>query len=162
VRAVLTSDAFFSPKAFRSRTKSPVELVATSIRSLDMETDGTGLARIMQRMGQRLFDPPSVEGWPGGPLWINSSTLLERVNFANRITTDRLHFNPGDLLRQAGFANEQAADFYVGLLLDGAMPAEERAVLRDYAHSALKVTEREAGLRAVVYLVLSSPDYQLA
>ena len=162
VRAILTSEAFFSSKAFRSRTKSPVELVATSIRSLDMETDGAGLAQLMTRMGQTLFDPPSVQGWPGGPLWINSATLLERVNFANRIASDRRRFNPGDQLQKAGLGNKQAADFYVGMLLDGAMPAEERAVLQDYAQSVLKVTERDAGLRSVVYLVLSSPDYQLA
>ena len=35
--------------------------------------------------GQDLFAPPSVKGWEGGKSWINSSTILERLNWATDI-----------------------------------------------------------------------------
>src|SRR5208282_379690 len=36
-------------------------------------------------MGQNLFAPPNVKGWPGGEVWINSSTLLARKQFLDRM-----------------------------------------------------------------------------
>src|SRR5262249_15785520 len=36
----------------------------------------------IEAMGQSLFAPPNVKGWPGGPSWLNTSTVLERDNFA--------------------------------------------------------------------------------
>jgi hypothetical protein len=39
----------------------------------------------LARMGQQLFAPPNVKGWRGGPSWLNTSTLLERDNFAGAL-----------------------------------------------------------------------------
>src|SRR5262245_51449050 len=39
-------------------------------------------------MGQQLLDPPSVEGWHTGQEWINTATLMARVNFAARQFAD--------------------------------------------------------------------------
>ena len=36
-------------------------------------------------MGQQLFSPPNVKGWPGGQAWLNTSTVLARVNFAQAL-----------------------------------------------------------------------------
>jgi hypothetical protein len=36
-------------------------------------------------MGQTLFAPPNVKGWPGGRSWLNTSTLLARNNFAEQV-----------------------------------------------------------------------------
>jgi Protein of unknown function (DUF1800) len=41
-----------------------------------------GAATACTKQGQELFAPPSVKGWDGGSSWINSSTLLERLNWA--------------------------------------------------------------------------------
>ena len=43
----------------------------------------------MRSMGQDLLDPPSVKGWDGGPAWINTATLLARINFANALSQSR-------------------------------------------------------------------------
>ena len=37
-------------------------------------------------MGQRLFYPPSVAGWPGGMAWLGGQSVLARANFAAWIT----------------------------------------------------------------------------
>jgi uncharacterized protein (DUF1800 family) len=34
-----------------------------------------------QNMGQTLFDPPDVGGWPNNDGWISSNTVIARVNF---------------------------------------------------------------------------------
>ena len=49
----------------------------------------------MDRMGQRLFDPPSVAGWAGGRSWINTSTLFVRQNLAAYLLTGRVPFGRG-------------------------------------------------------------------
>jgi uncharacterized protein (DUF1800 family) len=40
------------------------------------------LAEWIARMGQDLFYPPNVFGWPGGRNWLNSRALVARINFA--------------------------------------------------------------------------------
>src|SRR5262249_51527734 len=44
-------------------------------------------------MGQHLFAPPNVKGWPGGRSWLNTSTMLERDNFAGALATGTLWTN---------------------------------------------------------------------
>ena len=163
MRALLTSDAFYSEKAYRSRPKSPAELVAGTLHTLSVDTNAAGLPTILTRMGQTILDPPNVAGWPGGPTWINSSTLLERVNFANRIVTDRQGLKLQEALIKAGArSSKEVVDYLVGLLLDGVMTPPERAQLDDYASAVLKVAETDAAQRSVLYLILSSPAYQMA
>src|SRR6266508_6101613 len=65
VRAVLTSLAFYSEKAYRAKVKSPVEFVAGVARTVQAETDAFGFNMSAGRMGQVLFYPPNVAGWPG-------------------------------------------------------------------------------------------------
>jgi hypothetical protein len=43
------------------------------------------LAFLLRSLGEDLFSPPNVKGWPGGDAWINSSTLLARKQFAERV-----------------------------------------------------------------------------
>ncbi len=163
MKELLTSEAFYSEKSYRSQTKSPVELLVGTMRTLGVETDAIGLPQLLSRMGQSLFDPPNVAGWPGGAAWINSSTLLERVNFANRIAADRRIFKPLEALGGSGVrAPREITDYYVRLLLDGVVPAEENAIIYDYADSVVRTSDTDAALRSVAYLLLASPAYQLA
>ncbi|MCH8901790.1 MAG: DUF1800 domain-containing protein [Chloroflexi bacterium] len=173
VRAILTSEEFYSPRAARAKLKSPVELVASTLRTLSLETDGAQFLKSMDSMGQVLFEPPNVAGWPGGAAWINSSTLLERVNFANLIATARrqkLTFEPASLAGAQGMTStEEQVGFFVDLLLGGEIPADERAILVAYMNaldSGLLPRDSSASLneklRSLVYLLLASPDYQVA
>ncbi|MBM2831358.1 MAG: hypothetical protein HW414_410 [Dehalococcoidia bacterium] len=161
MRELLTSEVFLTVDERRVRPKSPAELVVGMVRSLGIETDASGLPVLMTRMGQTLFDPPNVAGWPGSA-WINSSTLLERINFANRVATDRKSFNPqADLAKVGGTSPREIVDYFIDLLLDRNTTPSERQVLYDRARDFLNTGNADAAARAVVYLVLSSPDYQL-
>src|SRR5262249_40145507 len=70
VGPILTSTAFSSATASRALVKSPADLVAGTARALGQDTDAKGLPQMMAQMGQELFNPPNVAGWPGGPAWL--------------------------------------------------------------------------------------------
>lgn len=86
LRAMFLSRAFYSPRATGSHIKSPVELIATMASQLDIEF--SPLVRnytlhSARRMGQDMFFPPNVKGWPGGRTWISAGTLMTRYNLSN-------------------------------------------------------------------------------
>ncbi len=82
LRITLLSEAFWSEQNHGSLVKSPVDLVVGTIRSLKLEKAPAGQAlRTLSRLGQQLFDPPNVAGWPGGHQWIDATTLLGRRLF---------------------------------------------------------------------------------
>lgn len=83
---LLTSDAFYDSRNRATLTKSPVELIAGTLRLFDVETgDLMPFVFLARQLGQDLFAPPNVKGWPGGEAWINSTTLLARKQFLNRL-----------------------------------------------------------------------------
>jgi uncharacterized protein (DUF1800 family) len=104
VRTILASRIFYSVQAFRQRVKGPVEYMLGAVQAVYRrygEADA-GYRSLPQRllvgwldaMGQSLFAPPNVKGWPGGPSWLNTSTVLERDNFAEALTMGTLWINP--------------------------------------------------------------------
>jgi uncharacterized protein (DUF1800 family) len=100
VRAILTSRHFYSDHAFRQRVKGPVEYVLGAAHSVYRQygEDDANYLSLPQRvlvswlgaMGQRLFEPPNVKGWPGGTSWLNTSTMLARDNFAGAVAMGTL------------------------------------------------------------------------
>ena len=87
LRAILLSDAFWANRNRANLIKSPVELLVGSVRELNIQQlDPRLLAIASRQLGQDLFAPPNVKGWPGGDTWINSTTLLLRKQFLDRLT----------------------------------------------------------------------------
>ena len=87
LEALFTSDFFKNDEDIRFiRVKSPAELVASTLRLTQEFTrprrEILDRAMQMQYMGQQLNNPPSVEGWHQGMEWIDTGTLVERLNFA--------------------------------------------------------------------------------
>jgi uncharacterized protein (DUF1800 family) len=86
LRALLLSEDFWAEKNRAVLVKSPVELVVGSLRQFQFEVeDPAPFAVIMRQLGQDLFGPPNVKGWPGGDAWLNTTTLLARKGFLNRL-----------------------------------------------------------------------------
>ena len=83
LRVMFNSD-FFKNARF-SRIKSPAEVVIGTMRLVgDYTSPKLGLhplANNIRYMGQDLLNPPTVEGWHTGSEWIDSGTLVERINF---------------------------------------------------------------------------------
>jgi uncharacterized protein (DUF1800 family) len=86
LRALLTSDAFYAAPNRAALIKSPVDLIVGTLRQFRFETgDVTPLVLASRQLGQDLFAPPNVKGWPGGEAWINSATLLQRKQLLERL-----------------------------------------------------------------------------
>jgi len=77
---VFTSNWFYDAGHIGTRIKSPVELITGIRRMLPMKIENEEVQLLLQRvLGQLLFYPPNVAGWPGGTNWIDSSTLMFRL-----------------------------------------------------------------------------------
>jgi uncharacterized protein (DUF1800 family) len=86
LRAILLSDAFWAPENRATLIKSPVELVAGTLHTLDIHPLNLRPAVAASALlGQNLMSPPNVKGWPGGESWITSATLLGRKQFLDRL-----------------------------------------------------------------------------
>ena len=111
VKTILSSKLFFSDHAFRKRIKSPVEYAlggSLAIYRRFEEKDShsrplphQALVKWIGSMGQILFAPPNVKGWPGGRTWLNTATLLDRDNFAAVLASGELWVPPAET---TGFA----------------------------------------------------------
>lgn len=96
LRALFNSDAFWDPAQRGVLIKSPVDLVVGLAREFDFTLeDGRLAARATRSMGQDLFDPPNVRGWPGGADWITSDSLLQRRSVLERLLRGEQGRRPG-------------------------------------------------------------------
>ena len=86
LRVLFTSDFFRSQDTWYEKVKSPADLMAGVLRLTGEyrmpERDFVGESQRMTFMGQQLANPPSVEGWHQGTEWVDTGTLVERINFA--------------------------------------------------------------------------------
>lgn len=84
LQTLLRSEAFWNPAQRGTLVKSPVELTVGTVRVLGIQPPPLTLLRTQTQLGQTLFDPPNVRGWPGGSRWIDSRTLPLRQDFVRR------------------------------------------------------------------------------
>ena len=93
LRVLFNSDFFCSEDSWFAKVKSPAELVAGVLRLTGefQEPRREILDRNSQMgyMGQQLLNPPNVEGWHQGLEWVDSGTLVERLNFATQQLGDK-------------------------------------------------------------------------
>ena len=92
LRALFTSGFFKSEAAHYAKVKSPADVVIGTMRMVQDHTEPKpGLFQVAMEpkyMGLDLLNPPTVEGWHTGPEWINSGSLIDRINFASHMLGD--------------------------------------------------------------------------
>jgi len=98
MRDIFSSEWFYDAKNIGSKIKSPVELLVGIQRVLPMKLENPEVQLLLQRLlGQLLFYPPNVAGWPGGKNWIDSSSLMLRLRLPQLLySTDELAMKPKD------------------------------------------------------------------
>src|SRR5262249_56647790 len=82
VETVLRSQSFFADDNLGNRVLTPVEHVLGAARALELFDPPSStlvLAEWCGRLGQDLFYPPNVGGWPGGRPWLTTRSLLGRA-----------------------------------------------------------------------------------
>ncbi len=86
METIFTADWFYDQANVGAHIKSPVELLAGMRRTLGVQFDQPQPQVFVQRtLGQTLFYPPNVAGWPGGKNWIDSSSLLFRMKLPDYV-----------------------------------------------------------------------------
>lgn len=77
---IFTSKWFYNEENIGAKIKSPIELMAGIMRTLPMQLEKPENLIVYQKLlGQMLLYPPNVAGWPSGNSWIDSSTLMLRL-----------------------------------------------------------------------------------
>jgi uncharacterized protein (DUF1800 family) len=166
VETMLRSRLFFSPQNLRTRVLGPAEYVVGVVQTLGLSKPPPStllLAEWSARMGQELFYPPNVGGWPEGRSWLGSKAVVARANFASALIEGRM-WNPPikpDLSRSVPEHRqaddlEGAAAALAELLWGVASPG----VVADAAALASGKPHDEQ-LATLAYALLASPEAQL-
>jgi uncharacterized protein (DUF1800 family) len=178
VRSILTSPEFFSPKYYRNKVKSPLDLVASTIRATGASTDGAApLIQAVARMGAPLYlcQPPT--GYDENSAeWLSSATMLERMNFAVALVGGRINGTRADVSRftPSGATNDPNRiidQFLAALVHSEVSPGTRENLTRVLSETRAKVTpakfddsapqknnEMASGL---VALILGSREFQV-
>lgn len=181
MRFIFESDWFYDKAHKGAKIKSPVDLVAGILRSLNVQfKNNRALIFVERALGQILFDPPNVAGWNGGRAWIDNSTLMLRLNLPGYLLhSGSVNFKAKDSLESkvrgaafkklmatvdlqvyqnqfGGLSNQEIFEQLAQLLLQ--CPSSiDRSFAEEYA--------RKAGLddyvKACLICLMSLPEYQM-
>ncbi len=92
MKTMLESKEFFSQGAYRTKLKSPLEVVASAVRSVNGEVDyAFPLANQVAQLGQPLYRKQEPTGYANSSKeWLNSGGLLGRMNFAQQLADNKI------------------------------------------------------------------------
>jgi uncharacterized protein (DUF1800 family) len=170
VATVLRSRAFWDPANLRSRVLGPVEMVVGSLRALELFDPPPSTLMVgewIAKLGQDLFYPPNVGGWPGGRAWLSSRGLIGRANYAAAVVGGRgigrpEAFDALGLARGRGIPTrrEPVLRFFVDLVLGG--EPEPGWLDRIAGSLGTKSAWGPEAARHAVAIILASPEGQVA
>jgi uncharacterized protein (DUF1800 family) len=168
VSAILRSNVFFSERAYRALVKSPVEFVVGTYKALGLPQIGASALPALRGMGQVLFYPPNVAGWPGGENWLTSQMMIARQNFLAGLL-DAQVFDDSSWLGQVPMNAAQATHELIGSLLQDDASPVSYGQLKSYLQGAgtsalamLNVENFQQRIAGAAYLTMAMPAFQLA
>jgi len=172
LRTMIYSPEFWSKDAYRSKVKTPFELVASTSRALNAESTITlPLSQWVGRMGEPLYlcQPPT--GYSDkAETWVNTGALLNRLNFALAFAGDKMGGATVDLNPMLG--EEASKDPSAALarsiqtFLDGQITPSTQATLEarlkdpQILQARLDDPVKQVNEGLVVGLVLGTPEFQ--
>ena len=174
--AMFRSEAFFSSRARAALIKSPVDFGVGFIRATGLPVSVDTLDSLLVSLGQRPTQPPTVDGWPEGELWLSSQGMVDRTNLVNLCirSEEGLSVDVRDLLPEGTSTAEQVVDALAAFMRI-AMTAEDRSDYTDYLNTVRtedgavlpspfdieddgQIGERVRGL---IYVMCQHPTYHL-
>jgi uncharacterized protein (DUF1800 family) len=188
MNVVFRSAEFYAPAVIRAQIKSPVQWLVQACHQLEgpLPTEAMALP-MLASLGQELFQPPNVKGWPGGITWITTNSLFDRYNFAAALVEgQRVHLqglegrmhgvlnalqqpdgpleiepaHVGALFTQVELSTgAQFLDALQARFLNGKLVPQRLAPLQAFLKDRLPIAEED--IRKCVRLVMSTPEYQL-
>jgi uncharacterized protein (DUF1800 family) len=187
LRALFSSEEFYSDAVMRTQVKSPVQWLVGTVRLLQRDLPPPLVAtQMIKTLGQDLLLPPNVKGWDGGLSWITTNTLLARYNqaailimgqgnlgangdrpglqrIAERANEMARNLRPADV---AKIINEEDRGDHQAVIarlekrfIQGQLSEKHRQVLRDYLGGRTDLNDQD--IRHAVRLLMSTPEYQV-
>src|SRR5712691_11790729 len=138
LKAIFFSPEFNSADAYRAKVKRPFELAISAVRTLGADTNGgPQMHQWIARMGQPLYGFQTPNGYSDvAENWVNTGALLERMNFALALASNRIPGTRVDLSRfvsdMAGSKSidkEKLLNRFITLIVGGEISAQTRATL---------------------------------
>ena len=176
IRAVMTtmiySPEFWSRSAFRAKVKTPFELVASTVRAVGVDIDQPmQMAQWVSRIGEPLYQCPTPNGYSDkGASWISTGALLNRLNFAIALTTNKIRGAQVDIDPLVGadvHGNSRLTlDRVETVFLAGQLSDPTRATLEKEAAdpqivgAKLDDPVKQINVGLITGLVLGSPEFQ--
>ena len=146
VWTIVTSSEFYSRAAYRTKVKSPFEVVVSALRAVNAAPDTTPrTAQVVARMGEPLFGHQAPNGYPEtGETWMNTGAILNRINFGLAVAAQRFPGATFDRWPGAGALVDAPratqVDSVVASILGGAASPDTRAVLMSGEHPLLALS----------------------
>jgi len=176
LRAVMTtmiySPEFWSRAAYRAKVKTPFELVASTVRALGADVDqALPLVQWTARIGEPLYQCLTPNGYSDqAGAWISTGALLNRLNFAIALASDRIRGTQADVAplvsSEAAINAKSALDSIIADFLGDEISGATRATL-DRETSDPRVLQarlddpvKQVDLGLLTGLVLGSPEFQ--
>jgi len=131
MRLLLLSDDFWNNKA--NLIKSPVELIVSLVKNLKLEISEKNYKFILntaKNLGQDLFNPPNVKGWEGGESWIDSSSIINRGEFIQKVIRKKWKSIKSNNLNINNYKEFQAYFYPISLNTEEVFTANKKSYIR--------------------------------
>ena len=179
LRTIFMSDFFQSEEARYSKIKSPAEVVAGVARMAGAfgapHWNIVNLALDANFMGQEILNPPTVEGWHTGTEWVDTGTLMERVNSAALLAGDPVQPGVQSIIRRL---RDEQYTYQPEELVDACLELAGALMVSDSTRRQLNAFASEQGdlrldpqiatpcaelrVAELLQLIVSTKEYQLA
>ncbi|MBA3351412.1 MAG: DUF1800 domain-containing protein [Blastocatellia bacterium] len=131
LRAVFSDKEFFAPENYRAKVKTPFELAVSSIRAIGADTNGgPAMLAMLTKLGEVPYGYQAPTGYPDtAEDWVNTGALLERLNFAVAVASNRIPGTKVDLKSFESKDRSKILNSAIAQILDGDVSAATRATL---------------------------------
>src|SRR5271165_2628056 len=177
IRAVLETmfraPEFWAPEAYRARVKTPFEFVVSSLRATQADViDLQPLLGMLNKMGMPLYGMQPPTGYSTkADVWVNSAALLDRMNFALALATNRLpgtSFNLAQLLNGAPGTDTDPYQVQLKLeqtLIAGDISKQTHQTIEEHiagpeAMAQFEGPSHPTNVNVIAGLLLGSPEFQ--
>lgn len=131
LRALFSDPEFFAPENYRAKIKTPFELAISAIRAIGADTNSSpALLALINKMGEIPYGYQAPTGYGDtAEDWVNTGALLERMNFAVALASNRIPQTRVDLKKFEAKSKPEILNKAIAEILDGEVSAATRTTL---------------------------------
>lgn len=174
VKKMFSSTWFYAPENMGCNIKAPVEFIVSFSRQFNVKyTDYKTIFRLQKLLGQQLFYPPNVAGWPGGLTYIDTSTLMLRMKTPSLLLQSGSYLPEGKNYSEPDEKKEEQAEKTPPVPFDWEkfllpyQQLDEEALIKCFlikmplAEIAEKIKNGSGDKKEAILKIVSLPEYSL-